>query len=234
MFFRTKTSGPRTYLQVVENRWEGGRSRQRVIATLGRLDQLQQSGQLDALLGFGCPPGTIGPFALRACPGQAPVHLDPAHRAGLGLPAALAADRLSACDPATAQGTPLRVLHRAGRLPDRLASALRPRQRSRRRQVEKRLRDRGMRRSSITSSLPGDGLARRRLATHRAGGQDPVCSPLQQGSHRGGALRPPARPVHSSSSWSSSTRPPSTSRERAERQSVSVATARTTDPTSSR
>src|SRR5271166_2988606 len=50
MFFRTKTSGPRTYLQVVENRWEGGRSRQRVIATLGRLDELQRSGQLDALL----------------------------------------------------------------------------------------------------------------------------------------------------------------------------------------
>jgi hypothetical protein len=50
MFFRTKTSGTRTYLQVVENRWEGGRSRQRVVATLGRLDQLQQSGQLDALL----------------------------------------------------------------------------------------------------------------------------------------------------------------------------------------
>jgi hypothetical protein len=50
MFFRTKTSGPRTYLQVVENRWESGRSRQRVVATLGRLDQLQQSGQLDALL----------------------------------------------------------------------------------------------------------------------------------------------------------------------------------------
>jgi transposase len=50
MFFRTKTSGLRTYLQVVENRWEGGRSRQRVVATLGRLDQLQQSGQLEALL----------------------------------------------------------------------------------------------------------------------------------------------------------------------------------------
>jgi Transposase DDE domain len=50
MFFRTKSSGPRTYLQVVENRWEGGRSRQRVVATLGRLDQLQESGQLDALL----------------------------------------------------------------------------------------------------------------------------------------------------------------------------------------
>ena len=50
MFFRTKSSGPRTYLQVVENRWEGGRSRQRVVATLGRLDQLRDSGQLDALL----------------------------------------------------------------------------------------------------------------------------------------------------------------------------------------
>jgi Transposase DDE domain len=50
MFFRTKTSGPRTYLQIVENRWEDGRPRQRVIATLGRLDQLQQTGQLDALL----------------------------------------------------------------------------------------------------------------------------------------------------------------------------------------
>src|ERR1700733_9253665 len=50
MFFRTKTSGTRSYLQIVENRWEDGRPRQRVIATLGRLDQLQESGQLDALL----------------------------------------------------------------------------------------------------------------------------------------------------------------------------------------
>ena len=53
MFFRTKTSGTRSYLQVVENRWEDGRPRQRVIATLGRLDQLQQTGQLDALLASG-------------------------------------------------------------------------------------------------------------------------------------------------------------------------------------
>jgi hypothetical protein len=53
MFFRTKTSGPRSYLQIVENRWEDGRPRQRVLATLGRLDHLQQSGQLDALLTSG-------------------------------------------------------------------------------------------------------------------------------------------------------------------------------------
>ena len=53
MFFRQKRSGTRTYLQIVENRWEKGRTRQRVIATLGRLDQLQQSGQLQGLLRSG-------------------------------------------------------------------------------------------------------------------------------------------------------------------------------------
>src|SRR5512135_1763485 len=56
MSFRTKTSGPRSSLQSVENRWEDGRPRQRVIATPGRLDQLQQSGQLDALLVSGARP----------------------------------------------------------------------------------------------------------------------------------------------------------------------------------
>jgi hypothetical protein len=53
MFFRQKKSGSRVYLQVVENRWEEGRSKQRVIATLGRLDQLRQSGQLESLLRSG-------------------------------------------------------------------------------------------------------------------------------------------------------------------------------------
>lgn len=53
MFFRQKRSGDRVYLQVVENRWEEGRSRQKVIATLGRVDQLRESGQLDALLQSG-------------------------------------------------------------------------------------------------------------------------------------------------------------------------------------
>jgi len=53
MFFRTKKSGTRSYLQIVENHWVDGRPKQRVIATLGRLDQLQQTGQLDALLASG-------------------------------------------------------------------------------------------------------------------------------------------------------------------------------------
>ena len=38
MFFRTKKSGPRTYLQLVENHWRDGRPHQQVLATLGRLD----------------------------------------------------------------------------------------------------------------------------------------------------------------------------------------------------
>jgi transposase len=50
MFLRKKTSGTRTYLQIVQNRWEGGGTRQRVIATLGRLDQLQESGELEGLI----------------------------------------------------------------------------------------------------------------------------------------------------------------------------------------
>jgi arginine repressor len=53
MFFRIKKSGPRQYLQIVENFREGGAVRQRVLTTLGRLDELQQSGQLDGLLASG-------------------------------------------------------------------------------------------------------------------------------------------------------------------------------------
>ena len=53
MFFRVKTSGPRRYLQIVENTRDQGRVCQRVLTTLGRLDQLQDSGQLDALLASG-------------------------------------------------------------------------------------------------------------------------------------------------------------------------------------
>jgi hypothetical protein len=53
MFFRQKRSGSRVYLQVVENQWVNGRTQQRVIATLGRLDELQQSGQLEGLLQSG-------------------------------------------------------------------------------------------------------------------------------------------------------------------------------------
>jgi transposase len=53
MFFRQKKSGDRTYLQIVENRWQEGGSKQRVICTLGRSDELEASGQLERLISSG-------------------------------------------------------------------------------------------------------------------------------------------------------------------------------------
>ena len=53
MYFRKKTSGGRVYLQIAESRRVGGRVSQRVIATLGRLDELEASGQMERLLRSG-------------------------------------------------------------------------------------------------------------------------------------------------------------------------------------
>jgi hypothetical protein len=53
MFFRTKKSGPRSYLQLVENHWRDGRPQQTVLATLGRLDELQERDAVDGLLRSG-------------------------------------------------------------------------------------------------------------------------------------------------------------------------------------
>lgn len=50
MFVRTKTTEGRTYLQVVESYWQDGRPRQRVIATLGRLDKLAEGGKIEGIL----------------------------------------------------------------------------------------------------------------------------------------------------------------------------------------
>jgi Transposase DDE domain len=53
MYFRKKTSGGRAYLQIVESRREGAQVRQQVIATLGRVEDLHASGQLERLLRSG-------------------------------------------------------------------------------------------------------------------------------------------------------------------------------------
>ncbi len=52
MFFRVKKSGPRHYLQIVQNYWdkEKKKSRQRVLATLGRQEQLCANGGFDSLI----------------------------------------------------------------------------------------------------------------------------------------------------------------------------------------
>jgi hypothetical protein len=53
MYFRKRTTGGRAYLQIVESRREGAAVRQQVIATLGRIEDLQESGQLERLLRSG-------------------------------------------------------------------------------------------------------------------------------------------------------------------------------------
>jgi len=53
MFFRLKKSGERTYVQIAENKREGGAVRQSVIANLGRADQLAASGALASLIASG-------------------------------------------------------------------------------------------------------------------------------------------------------------------------------------
>ena len=50
MFARIKTSGKNQYLQIVENRKIKGKVVQRVIATIGRMDQLQEKDRIETLI----------------------------------------------------------------------------------------------------------------------------------------------------------------------------------------
>jgi transposase len=50
LFARIKKSGKYQYLQIVENRKEKGKVKQRVIATIGRMDQLQTKGRVEILI----------------------------------------------------------------------------------------------------------------------------------------------------------------------------------------
>jgi hypothetical protein len=53
MYFRTKRSGGFEYLQMVESHRVNGKPRQTVVATLGRLDALKETGEFDRLLRSG-------------------------------------------------------------------------------------------------------------------------------------------------------------------------------------
>lgn len=53
MYFRIKRTGTYAYLQIVESFRENGQVHQRVLSTVGRLDALQATGQLDALMRSG-------------------------------------------------------------------------------------------------------------------------------------------------------------------------------------
>ena len=66
MFARVKKSGNNQYLQIVENRKVSGKVVQRVISTVGRLDRLQEKGEIENLVRSLCPvfrecaPCTVG------------------------------------------------------------------------------------------------------------------------------------------------------------------------------
>ena len=53
MYFRVKRTGTYAYLQIVESFREQGQVHQRVLSTVGRLDVLQATGQLESLLRSG-------------------------------------------------------------------------------------------------------------------------------------------------------------------------------------
>ncbi len=122
MYFRVKRTGSYAYLQIVESFREQGRVHQRVLSTVGRLDVLQSSGQLETLMRSG----------LRFCEKLAVID---AHAAGQTEPVRvervgpeLVFGRLwevlqSGDDyPAGPAVSPLRVRRRAGRVSDRAAS----------------------------------------------------------------------------------------------------------------
>ena len=54
MFIRAKKSGNHVYLQIVDNVRTGQKVEQRVLVSLGRLDRLRESGQLDSIVRSGC------------------------------------------------------------------------------------------------------------------------------------------------------------------------------------
>jgi transposase len=50
MFTRLKKSGQYQYLQIVQNRREGAKTIQRVVATIGRMDQIEEKGEIENLV----------------------------------------------------------------------------------------------------------------------------------------------------------------------------------------
>jgi len=81
MFARVKKSGRYEYLQIVHNERVDGHVKQRVIATLGRLDRLRKSGQLDAMLSscarFSEHAAVISAARDKSVTPQATVHIGP-------------------------------------------------------------------------------------------------------------------------------------------------------------
>ena len=50
MFVRVKKTGEYQYLQIVQTYREGRKVKQRVVSTLGRLDKMQEKGEVDGII----------------------------------------------------------------------------------------------------------------------------------------------------------------------------------------
>ena len=192
MYFRTKRSGGFEYLQMVESHRVNGKPRQTVVATLGRLDALKQTGELDRLLRSGARLTETG-MLLSAFEKGETTTID-AKR--IGPP--LLFERLwrdSACRSVIENLLADRKFEfpaRARRVSDRAASDHGSGLGSRRGEVAIRLFHRRHGRDRPASSVPGDGLARR--GTCRPTGQRPG-APHQQGSDRGATVRQTPQPL---------------------------------------
>jgi len=127
LFVRTQTNGSRTYLLIVDNEWVDGKVKQRVLLRLGRLDELLASGRLDALM------QSLGRFSEKlAVLGAHALGESIATRSARIGPSLIFQRLWQACSidkvVILAAGPPLRIFHRAGDLPHRVASLVRPRQ----------------------------------------------------------------------------------------------------------
>jgi hypothetical protein len=91
MYFRPKTSAGRAYLQIAESRREGDQVRQQVIATLGRFEDLQASGQLERLVRSGAR-FTANAMMLSAAANDAAIDCGPPDRTGAGIRAVVGGD----------------------------------------------------------------------------------------------------------------------------------------------
>jgi hypothetical protein len=85
VFFRIKPAGTYRYLQIVHSVRKGRKVCQQVIATLGRLDLLVESGQLERLMRWGLRHCEKFAVIEAHSAGEIEPVANPAHRAGPGL-----------------------------------------------------------------------------------------------------------------------------------------------------
>ena len=195
MFFRLKKSGERGYVQIVENKRDGAAVRQRVIANLGRADELAASGALASLIASGAKL-TDQVLLINALDEDAEGALSvAAKRIGGPMLFGRIWERLGVADVLAdlAEGARVRVFGRARRVRRRPASAIRLGIGSRLLVVDGGLRHPRRRRARSASLLPGHGLARRGGGGEAGRG---ARAALRQGPDRGEAVRPPPRSLH--------------------------------------